>query len=49
MGEVGLGTCAGFLVRETGMCSLWGGAGCGSSSAQGCVKGFICEVAVSTV
>ena len=46
MGEVGLGTCAGFLVRETGECSLCDGAGCASSSAQSCIKGFVCEVAV---
>ena len=38
MGEVGPGACVGFLVGETGTCTLVGGAGSCPSGGQGCVK-----------
>ena len=38
MGEFCTGTCAGFLVRETGACPLVGGARSCLSAGHGCVK-----------
>ena len=41
VGEIGPGSCAGFLVDRTGACPLVCRAGSCPSGGQGCVKGCV--------